>query len=326
MANHERKAAELLDIELSRLQAGEIDPSRFSSGEQQAADELGSLLEIVVHAQQSLQPPVPDQLFVEQTKRRLLKHLRANLPGPTPHARQKPRMQLRAIPAFLTLLVVVGFVATSVGVVSASAASLPGDRLYPIKIGLEDIRLSLSLSSDGDAGLLSLFSVERARELDALIETGRDADLEPAIEQYLSTLDQLLSVKERLQLNGEMEAVDVVEEVLSQQVETLLRVQDQVPAQARIAIQGVIERSQAQDKGDQAEDQGQEREKEQGQVERQATQTTREQQREQEQDLRTAEQLAGKYDVPVDQVTGLFHGACQEDWKCVREWYRELKK
>jgi len=322
MGRYERKLAELLDMGLSQLQAGEIVPSRFPSSEQQVSEELAALIQIAVHAQQTLQPPAPDERFVEQTERRLLKEMRAKPRGQSPQARQKPGMRLRTIPVFLTLLLVFGFLTATLGVVNASAASLPGDRLYPIKIGLEDVRLTLSLSPEGDVALLSQFSDERVREVDALTDAGRFTDLEPAIEQYLSTLDQLLTVKGQIQSSGETEAVEAVEVIISQQIETLLRVQDQVPTQARLAIQAVIERSQASDKVEQAEGQ----EKEQRQVERQATQATREQQREQEKDLRTAEQLAGKYDVPVDQVIGLFHGTCQEDWKCVREWYRELKK
>ena len=42
-----------------------------------------------------------------------------------------------------------------------------------------------------------------------------------------------------------------------------------------------------------------------------------------EKNTRTAQQIADKYGVSLEQVMGLFEGDCHNDWSCVRAFFRE---
>jgi hypothetical protein len=322
MNRRERQQAEQLDASLSQFQAGEMEPGRFRAGGQHFPDEQKALLQTALQTRQALQPAAPDPGFVRQAESRLLNQLRAPTPGSPSQVRRMPVRQLRAIPVYLGLMLVIGILSATLGVVSASASSLPGDLLYPIKTGVEDVRLALAFSPEGELSLISRFSAERAREMAALSGKGRYQDLELAAAQYSRTLEKMLSIREALQSSGDLASATALDEILGRQVETLMRVQDQVPAQAADAIQGVLDH--ALDKGQGRQDGGETQEPDA--TERRATQTVKSQERQEEKDLQTAQQLAKKYGLTVEQVLGLFHSTCEGDWKCVREVYRELER
>jgi hypothetical protein len=86
----------------------------------------------------------------------------------------------------------VALIGSSVGVANAAAGSLPGDQLYGVKRGLEEISLALSPTSAGDAELLLDFTDRRLAEAQALIEAGREDDLPAALAGYERELNRLL--------------------------------------------------------------------------------------------------------------------------------------
>ena len=59
------------------------------------------------------------------------------------------------------------------GVVAASAAALPGDQLYGVKRGVEDVRLQFAAESEKEA-LAKQFEQERRDEVGALLKAGRE--------------------------------------------------------------------------------------------------------------------------------------------------------
>jgi hypothetical protein len=322
MGREERKTADMLDSILSRFQSGE-SVARFSPlGDGSHSKELNALVELAVQVKDALTPPAPDQSAYQRVQRNLFLKLRERAANSLQPIRPNPGVRLRALPAFLGLMLVIGILSATLGVVSASASSLPGDLLYPVKTGVEDVRLALAFSPEGELSLISRFSAERAREMAALSVKGRYQDLELAAAQYSKMLEKMLSLKEALQSSGDLASATALDEILGQQVETLMRVQDQVPAQAADAIQGVLDH--ALGKGQGRQDGGEKPEPDE--TERRATQTVKSQEHQEEKDLQTAVQLAQKYGLTVEQVLGLFHSTCEGDWKCVREVYRELEK
>jgi hypothetical protein len=62
------------------------------------------------------------------------------------------------------------------GVVAASAAALPGDRLYEVKRGVEDVRLQFAPASEKEA-LAKQLEQERRDEIGALLKAGRQASV-----------------------------------------------------------------------------------------------------------------------------------------------------
>lgn len=78
--------------------------------------------------------------------------------------------------ALSALLVVVLLLAAGGGAVSAAAGSLPGSRLYPLKLAVEDTRLLVTFSPPGRAQLYLRFVEERTEEMLRLSAAGRPVD------------------------------------------------------------------------------------------------------------------------------------------------------
>jgi hypothetical protein len=80
---------------------------------------------------------------------------------------------LRAAMLFLIM-----FAVSSVSVISASADSLPGDALYPVKRSWESTRLALTLAEPSRQALESKFAEQRREEVQALLSLGRPVVVE----------------------------------------------------------------------------------------------------------------------------------------------------
>jgi uncharacterized membrane protein YgcG len=76
--------------------------------------------------------------------------------------------------SFATLVVAVFVVGIGgTGLVNASGGSLPGDRLYPVKLSWENIQLNLVLAQSERDVLIDKFDQERVHEVNALINSKR---------------------------------------------------------------------------------------------------------------------------------------------------------
>jgi DNA-binding response OmpR family regulator len=101
--------------------------------------------------------------------------------GPTVRA-------FRVLPSTMGALILVLGVAYCARVVAASASALPGDRLYPIKIGLEGIRYALALDEAEHPDIHLLFARERIEEVCALLEAGRLEGLSETLAAFESEM------------------------------------------------------------------------------------------------------------------------------------------
>jgi hypothetical protein len=157
----------------------------------QQAGQLRPLLQLAADTGSQLAsvPPPPGGLSPGRT--RLLtaaSRLRAQLP-PVPiqediNRRREMRLRLLAKFASVTLTVLVFMAALGGGVVWAASGSIPGDALYPLKLGIEDLRLSRAASAQSQVALALQFAEERAAEIEEL------AELEsPAPEQLLARME-----------------------------------------------------------------------------------------------------------------------------------------
>ncbi len=73
----------------------------------------------------------------------------------------------------LVLILMGGFLT-----VNASASSLPGDVLYDLKLGLEQARIFFIFDQDARQDLALEFEKERVSEVELLLETGREEEVE----------------------------------------------------------------------------------------------------------------------------------------------------
>lgn len=282
--------------------------------------DLYALISLAERVRASLQVPDPDPSFVRNAKLRILNRIgEERKPGVRRPERRRRHWLLR--PRWGTAIAAVGMVAimvlSTLGVgVAAASESLPGETLYPLKRGLEETRLILSLNKESDVRLLAEFSDERLHEIEELLQAGRTEGLARATEGYAEAIDRLARATSESESSA---ASPLLDERISSHLETLERVRDQVPPQAQPAIQRAIDRSleHAQKKQEQRQKPQNQRNNEQVRENRLATQ-------EAQQVQKRAEQIARKYGVPVDQVMDVYEGTCEGDWKCVRDHYRDV--
>jgi Domain of unknown function (DUF5667) len=86
----------------------------------------------------------------------------------------------------------------------ASASSLPGDTLYPVKLAVEKIRLATAMwSSTREAGERTRVADERLEELNRLVDLSRFSQVPPAIRALnLAVVAAQVAVQEAMQEEG----------------------------------------------------------------------------------------------------------------------------
>lgn len=104
-----------------------------------------------------------------RNRTRLLAHaaeLRSQQRTPVGRFVRLPRLAIAALAALIVFL-------TGSGVVIASARSLPGDQLYPVKRAVEDFRLTLSSENSDYATIEAQYQERRIEEVISLLQQGR---------------------------------------------------------------------------------------------------------------------------------------------------------
>jgi hypothetical protein len=117
----------------------------------------------------------------------------------------------------------------------ASESALPGDPLYGVKLGLEDVRLQLSSTAAGDRALLAEFADRRVSEIETLAHRGRWPDVEEALRAYPAVVDVLVSLSE--------DGSGVGAAQLSRHLVVLARVKENSPTEAQPALLRALERA-----------------------------------------------------------------------------------
>lgn len=142
--------------------------------------------------------------FISASRGRLVNHIRHETQPAEYQERgfflflsnwQKPTLLLRM--AAIMAFIVFAIFGTS-GIAHASQNALPGDSLYRVKIGLEDISLALSTNSVKDANLHIEFARRRLLEMQMLTLEGRFDGIAPLTEGYQHHLSAALLVMSEL--------------------------------------------------------------------------------------------------------------------------------
>lgn len=171
------------------------------------ADELRPILETSVKAR-AMAPPEPSPEVVRRSRARVMQHaaeLRELDVAPRTR-RVIPLFQRLAISFLLTALLLM----SGSGLLSASASALPGERLYPVKRGWENIRLFFIFDSEARKLLEDEFENERLHEANELLAEGRHEVIEFAGVfmqvngvNYISGLQVILPVGMPIPANGD---------------------------------------------------------------------------------------------------------------------------
>lgn len=157
-----------LEICLREIEGGAEMESALAQFPEHAA-ELRPLLKTAARAR-SMTPAGPAPEAALKSRARVLQYA-AEMRG----SKHIPRR--RMIPAFQRLAISFALAALSlvsgVGLVNASASALPGEGLYPVKRGWENIRLFFIFDSQAREMLKDEFENERLQEVNELLAEGR---------------------------------------------------------------------------------------------------------------------------------------------------------
>ena len=181
--------------------------------------------------------------LMEEIQHRAAVSERAWLPSISPIRRmtRTRRFGLARMAAAIAL----GLFVLAGGTAYASQASLPGDVLYPVKLGTEQIGMMLSGGDVARAERGLAFADRRIEEVQALIEEGRSQYLERAVDKYEYALDAALVRIEEADNRG-VDTEDITTlavEATASHAQALEKVYGEVPEQAQSAIQRAIQKS-----------------------------------------------------------------------------------
>jgi uncharacterized protein with HEPN domain len=139
--------------------------------------------------------------------------------------------------ARIGLAIVLALCAAGGGTVYAAQGSLPGDALYPVKLGTEQVMMWLGDDAAKAERALS-FAERRVGEMEALAEKGRSQDLDLAVEKYGYALSMTVAAMKRVRNRGpDAENVTArVAEAMAEHLPILDTLYDMVPDEAKAAI------------------------------------------------------------------------------------------
>ena len=192
--------------------------------------ELIELLKTYHTAQQgsSLEPSAE---FRSTSKERLLQKISVIEPAVTKSKtarpiEQKQKFSLRRMRMTWLAIFITAFVLAVGGTTAAGASeALPGDVLYPVKTGYQQLQLQIS-DDEGDVELLLEFMDDNIDEIDELMQEGRLDDIEQGLNQYNQNLSDLQETQNRISYDTQQP-----EDALT------LRIQDQLQTQTQIMQQ-----------------------------------------------------------------------------------------
>jgi hypothetical protein len=230
---------------LWRRLEGEIaagDPA----GDAGAGAEIRPLMDTAESVRRLLSGHGPSPEFITASENRLLWRIKprtsATARRASPAAGFFQRGWLRTAAAMAVVVAVMSV--SGWGVASASAGTLPGDRLYPVKRGLEEVSLAVSMSAAGDVALLADYADARVYEIQQLAAMEREVDILAALENYDKALFRLDAAMDQLPSGTESARLAEIQIRLARHAEALLALRDRLPEQAQPALTQAVEHAQ----------------------------------------------------------------------------------
>jgi hypothetical protein len=238
----DRRKGKDLERALLRLQS-ESDRGTPDQDAGAADEELKELSALAMEVKRSLEVPGPRQAFRRAAKARILREMRLRAAERTSTPAPTPRVSILR-PAYIlaSLALVIAFLTTGIGVGHAAGNALPGEALYGVKQRIEQGRLLLSITEEGDFQLLSEFADERLFEIERLVSMGRDELVGSTAADYEAILLELTTMAVGFGGAGEP-SFEHVRDQLQHHIDVLDEVREKVPENAKAAIDKAIERS-----------------------------------------------------------------------------------
>lgn len=245
MAKNHKDTNEILQSCLEAVQSGEETVSSVLARYPDLEQELRPQLEAAYWLIQNKEAFNPRPEFISASRRRLLREISHGsvVAEPAPQVsfwdailnlgRARVALQLA-----LALLLVVFFLFGSSRVVLAARYTIPGDRLYPVKIAGERGQLLVTFSDAGDARLYTRFAQRRLLEIQELVLENRFEYVKDTVGAYDRNVDNAVESLRRvaaknsetaLQIAGQLEGVlkgqNAVLDILAKSVPSEIKAQ-----------------------------------------------------------------------------------------------------
>jgi hypothetical protein len=232
---------EMLDRLLADAQAGRSEIEASSDWSLEMSKSLGPLVEAARRVRGEMAPTAPSPAFLDASEARLLNRLEAARPR-KPRGLRPYRLSWRPAYALASVLLV-GLLLGGVGVIRASAEAYPGGSLYSVKRAVEETRLALTWSTEGDAALMEQFAQERLSEASTLAAVGRAEGLAQALGGYNEMIDRLTNLAEHSGLEQGPASLARVQVDLQRNIAVLQDLSSRAPEAAQEHIRAAINRS-----------------------------------------------------------------------------------
>ena len=179
------KMEDILNDCLERIFRGESIEDCLASYPQEAS-ELEPLLRTGLSLAQESAAISPSP----ELKASVLSRLEARIYDREEEARVKiPFWRLRWVRAVASVAIIL---AVGIGTVAASANALPDQTLYPLKLAVEQARVSLTRSDVSRAELHLQFAEERVYEITRMAGEGKDEQIPGLVERFNSQMEEMV--------------------------------------------------------------------------------------------------------------------------------------
>jgi len=172
------------------------------------AKDLRDIIKTALSTREAASTIEPRPEFKESAKSILLAHVRA-VKYEQSRSRRHPFLgwQTRWLTAAVAALLVISL---SGSVVTASSKSMPDSLLYPVKIAVEDVRLSLAGSDVGKAKLEAQFIDRRIAEIVKMAEDGQEEKTEKVAQRLMQHLNEIETVSLQYNLDDAAAENDII--------------------------------------------------------------------------------------------------------------------
>lgn len=139
----------------------------------------------------------------------------------------------------MVVMLLFSMIAGSTGVAYAAQNAIPGDRLYPMKLTIEDGQLFLMPGLAGDIGLHITFSSRRLVEMQSLITENRLAYIGETVNRFENHVFQAVFLLERLAVRNAARASELaikLSNTLASHTDVLKILAQAVPEQSALEI------------------------------------------------------------------------------------------
>ncbi|MDO8885389.1 DUF5667 domain-containing protein [Candidatus Oleimmundimicrobium sp.] len=153
----------------------------------------------------------------------------------------KPKKFSSAMPVFLQVAAAILIVVLlSGGTVMASASSLPGDLLYPVKIATEEVQLFLTFNKTAKAELHLKFAEKRLNEIKAIDQDEIDVNLDNIVSSMTKHLNKAMNLTNEMQVEERGEALLKILYFIQHEEPLLQQVANKVSSKEGNALKNAI--------------------------------------------------------------------------------------